>query len=166
MKRSRSTLARVSWPNLWVALFPSYKVYSSRVRWPNFWITFFPSEFSDWLTWYIVHIDSCFFSDFSNEGSSYANGLDVLSEGIPPGGLNIDDVVEKYKEAITYYSKVSHLGYLRWDLCRWSYSKLCFSWGGVGLCVELVAVNTGNDSSDILLTILWNQQSLASAERD
>ncbi|CAG5123434.1 unnamed protein product, partial [Candidula unifasciata] len=50
-------------------------------------------------------------------GSSYANGLDVLSEAIPPGGLNIDDVVEKYKEAITYYSKFKNAAMVELEAC-------------------------------------------------
>lgn len=40
------------------------------------------------------------------QGSSYSNGLDIMTESTLPAGANIDDVVEKYKEAITHYSKV------------------------------------------------------------
>ncbi|KAH9513649.1 Trafficking protein particle complex subunit 9 [Bulinus truncatus] len=42
----------------------------------------------------------------SRTGSSYANGLDFLPDSVNIAGVNIDDVVEKYKEAITYYSKI------------------------------------------------------------
>ena len=37
---------------------------------------------------------------------SHANGLEFLGDKASPAGPNLDDVVEKYKEAITLYGKV------------------------------------------------------------
>ncbi|GFS05209.1 trafficking protein particle complex subunit 9 [Elysia marginata] len=39
-------------------------------------------------------------------GSTYTNGLDVVPDPVSQPILNIEDVVEKYKEAIQYYAKV------------------------------------------------------------
>ncbi|CAL1545935.1 unnamed protein product, partial [Lymnaea stagnalis] len=47
----------------------------------------------------------------------YANGLDVLPEGSSSGGVNTDDVVEKYKEAITLYSKFKNAAVVEMEAC-------------------------------------------------
>ncbi|XP_005094615.1 trafficking protein particle complex subunit 9 isoform X2 [Aplysia californica] len=50
-------------------------------------------------------------------GTSYANGLDVLGDQSSQPGPNLDDVVEKYKEAITYYSKFKHAAVVEMEAC-------------------------------------------------
>ncbi|GFO45747.1 trafficking protein particle complex subunit 9, partial [Plakobranchus ocellatus] len=50
-------------------------------------------------------------------GSSYANGLDIVAEGFNQPILNIDDVVEKYREAILTYSKFKAAAIIELEAC-------------------------------------------------
>ncbi|KAI8776992.1 trafficking protein particle complex subunit 9 [Biomphalaria glabrata] len=78
----------------------------------------------------------------SRTGSSYANGLDILPDSVSTAGVNIDDVVEKYKEAITLYSKFKNAAVIEMEAC-------------LKACRFLILQNKYLQASDFLQNVVY-----------